>query len=69
MTYTNEDARFDAEQQGRCPICGRTPMEGCTHCDICGRPGCQGECEESEAVMDWGMTWYEEEEFDEEVTP
>jgi len=39
MNYTNHDARFDAEQLGRCPICGRTRYEGCTHCEVCGRSG------------------------------
>jgi len=37
MTYTNEDARFDAEAQGRCGICGR---EDCGHCSECGRVKC-----------------------------
>jgi hypothetical protein len=46
MTYTNEDARFDAEAQGRCPICGRTPTTGCPHCPICGKVDCDGACEE-----------------------
>ena len=38
--YTNEDARFDAEAQGRCPICGRVPPE-CHHCEVCGKVDCK----------------------------
>jgi len=35
--YTSQDASFDAEQQGKCPICGRTYSEGCRHCEMCGK--------------------------------
>lgn len=31
-TYGPEDCAFDAEQQGRCPLCGRWPAE-CHHLD------------------------------------
>jgi len=34
--YGPDDHRFDAEQQGRCSICGRTRSEGCAHCEECG---------------------------------
>lgn len=37
-SYTDEDARFDAEALGRCGACGREVSE-CGHCKECGRKG------------------------------
>lgn len=53
MSYGIEDARFDAEQQGRCSHCGRTWETGCRHCEDCGGrrsedgscPGCDEDSE------------------------
>jgi len=42
--YSGKDAAFDAEQQGRCPICGRSRDEGCRHCSVCGVVDCDGSC-------------------------
>lgn len=36
--YTEADARFDAEQLGRCGVCGRDTSE-CKHCKECGMQG------------------------------
>ena len=33
MSYTIDDARFDAEQLGKCPIC---LQQDCRHCSVCG---------------------------------
>jgi hypothetical protein len=50
--YDDADYRFDAEQLGRCPLCGRTREEGCRHCRICGKVDCLGACEEHEGGID-----------------
>ena len=48
MTYSDEDARFDAEQLGRCPLCGR---ERCKHCKECGKLNCKKDHDEEGGTL------------------